>query len=244
VAGGILSAGRDAFSGRLPVRYQGVTLDKRFLELLREDLRPGMAVLDVGAGRKPTMRAEDRPQDVRWVGLDLSMAELQAAPPGSYDEEVEEDVTRFRPELEGRFDLVISFQVLEHVKPLDTAIANMRRYLKPGGVLIVQMSGALCLQAVVNRVIPSSLSKKLLRRLTPNRPVSTIFPAYYHHCWSRPLRRIFSTWSEARIEPLFVGAAYLKRSRIATAAWVSYEEWTVTRGHDALASYYLVRAVA
>ena len=58
---------------------------------------------------------------------------MEHAPEGSYDEMFVGDITKRVAELEGRFDLIICFQVLEHVKPLDDAIENLRCYLRPGG---------------------------------------------------------------------------------------------------------------
>ena len=58
-----------------------------FLASLRADIAPSTAILDIGAGRRPTLDPRERPK-VRYVGLDRSAHALAAAPPGSYTETV------------------------------------------------------------------------------------------------------------------------------------------------------------
>ena len=104
-------------------------------------MRPGMSVLDLGSGKMPALNPDCRPAGLNYVGLDITAGELARAPSGSYDETVVSDVLEFRPELEGRFDLALSLFLFEHVEPLNAAIENVRRYLRPGGRLIAQLAG-------------------------------------------------------------------------------------------------------
>src|SRR5437762_520368 len=68
----------------LPERY--ARWREAFDVAARSSLRPDMAILDVGAGRHPTIPIAARPARCAYVGLDLSAAELADAPRGSYDE--------------------------------------------------------------------------------------------------------------------------------------------------------------
>src|ERR1035437_10261897 len=79
------------------------------------ELRAGSVVIDVGGGRGPAIPRPDLPAGTTYIGLDLSGRELMAAPPGSYDRTIVADVTDHLSELEGCADLVVSWQVLEHV---------------------------------------------------------------------------------------------------------------------------------
>ncbi|MCC6791578.1 MAG: methyltransferase domain-containing protein, partial [Thermomicrobiales bacterium] len=96
-------------------------------------LRPGMRILDVGAGATPTISPSQRPANVYYVGLDISREELERAPDGSYDEIRVRSALEVDPELVGTFDVVVTLQTLEHIRPLDDAIDNLRAYLRPGG---------------------------------------------------------------------------------------------------------------
>ncbi len=64
------------------------------------------------------MPVEHRAKDCHYIGLDISRGELELAPAGSYDELRVADITQSSAHLEGSCDLALSYQVLEHVKPL------------------------------------------------------------------------------------------------------------------------------
>jgi SAM-dependent methyltransferase len=106
-----------------------------------------------------------RPDGCTYVGLDLSRAELQVAGAAAYDETVVADVCDYRGALEGTFDLVVSWQVLEHVPDLGLALENARRYLRPGGVLVAQFSGRYSLFGFANRLLPHRLARLALKVL-------------------------------------------------------------------------------
>ena len=125
---------------RLPPRYEQGWY-QMFCEATLPFLKPGAEVLDAGSGRRSAIRPADRPAGLRWTGLDLSAAELERAEAGAYDDIVEADLVDRVPALEGRFDVITSYQVLEHVKPLPAALDNLRAYLRPEGVLIALFSG-------------------------------------------------------------------------------------------------------
>lgn len=203
-------------------------------------LRPGATVLDVGAGRCPTFPPADRP-DCTYLGLDLSQAELDAAPAGSYESAVVSDVTTLVPELVGRCDAIVSWQVLEHVKPLPVAMENLRQYLRPGGQLVAHFSGTFGLFALISRVVPDRVTPALLERMY-SRPRSTTFPAYYDRCWAGALADIGRSWSSFEVVPHHEGARYFAFSRHVQAAYLAYEEWASHKGLGNLASYYLILA--
>ncbi len=95
-------------------------------------LRPGLSIADVSGGRHPLLAPERRPSPCRYVGIDIDGHELQAAPPSAYDTRIVYDITRPRP-LHEAFDVIISWQVLKHVRPLDVALTHLRTLLRPGG---------------------------------------------------------------------------------------------------------------
>lgn len=235
-----LAVARRALVCQLPERYDCDHRDL-FDRYARPLLRPGATVLDVGAGRAPTFPAGARPAGCTYVGLDLFALELEAAPPGSYDDVVATDVTTFVPSLAERFDAIISWQVLEHVRPLATAMENLRTYLRPGGQLVVHLSGALGLFGLLSRLVPARVTPALLERMF-NRPRSTTFPAYYDKCWASALTEIGRSWSSFGVIPRHEGARYFAFSRHVQAAYLAYEEWAGRNGHANLASYYLVVA--
>jgi SAM-dependent methyltransferase len=229
-----------ALRGNMPARY-AAPWRTPFLEVLASELGPALQILDVGSGAKPSLSPDMRPKGCEYVGLDLSMHELLRAPPGSYDRVIEADVTRPVAALEGQFDVALSFQVFEHVKPLSAAFANLHSVLKPGGRAIVQLSGTFSFHGIANRLVPHKLAVLLMERLL-GRDSESVFPAYYDHCWSTAMVAMLRPWSNATITPLWLGANYFEFSRGLRAGYLAYEEWARRRGIDNLASHYLVIA--
>jgi SAM-dependent methyltransferase len=238
----MVEASRAALRGERPPRYDGYPFTSHLYRAIAPHVVPGAAILDVGSGATPTLRAEWRPPGGEYVGMDVSRTELERAAPGAYDRTVVADAAAPLPELEGRFDLIVSLYVFEHVKPLDAAVSNLRSYLKPGGVLVSQFSGAFAFFSLLNRALPERAKERLVERLT-GRPTDDVFPARYHLCWERALRRrVFAGWSEVEVEPLYLGAEYLRFSRLLSAAYMGYEEWAAAGGHANLATHYVVSA--
>jgi SAM-dependent methyltransferase len=200
-----------------------------------------MRILDLGSGRRPGVPPEKRPRNCEYVGLDVSRQELEAAPPASYDRLVVADIVEPRAELEGAFDLVISFQVLEHVKPLPRALANARTYLKPGGTFVSQLSGRYAAFAILNRIIPDRAGVLAMRSLMGRAP-ETVFPAHYDRCWYDALKRDMQGWSEVEVIPRFLGGGYFSSIRPLERLYYLFEDWAVRGDHKNLATHYLVIA--
>jgi SAM-dependent methyltransferase len=200
-----------------------------------------MTVLDVGAGAEPTVAPGDRPEGVRYVGMDISEHELRRAGTGAYDEIVVASITEPQPELAERFDLVLSYHVLEHVRPLGEALEHMRRALKPGGRMVIQLAGGRSLSGVLNRLLPHRLAKWAMERLLSRDPES-VFPAHYDHCYDAGIRERMAAWSQVDITPLYTAAGYLGFARPLQAAYIAVEELIVRTDRRNLATYYQVDA--
>lgn len=222
----------------LPARY--VSQNEAFRTRVLAALAPKMAVLDVGGGRFPALTPEDRPPGMLYVGMDISRDELEQAPTGSYDELVESDITTRMLDLESRFDLILSHQLLEHVRPLDVAFENMRAYLRPGGRLITRLSGGRALSALLNRALPHRLTVSALRVLLGREP-NTVFPTHYDKCSYDELNRMLSSWSRADMDCHYLGADYFRFFLPLQSLYLFYERLAMRNPN--LASNYLVDAV-
>jgi SAM-dependent methyltransferase len=153
----------------------------------------------------------------------------------------ESDVARRVPELEGRFDLVVSWQVLEHVKLLDVATENLRAYLRPRGRFVALFSGTFSVFGIINQLIPQRLGVWTMSKLLHRDP-ATIFPAYYHRCWYAALKKMLEVWHEVEVVTLYRGAGYFDFSPFLRQAYLKYEEWAWRGGYHNLATHYLVTA--
>jgi len=226
----------------LPSRYHTRWQDP-FEDNIRVRLRGGMTVLDVGSGRKPTLAPTERPANTTYLGLDLSGEELQMAGPGAYDELIVADVTSRVPELVGSVDLAVSWQVLEHVKPLGAALDNLHAYLKPKGALISLFSGRWSAFGVVNRLIPNAIGSRLVERTMNRREINRpVFPAHYDRCTYSALDKMTAEWSDVEIRALFRAATYFRFSRLLTRTYLAYENAVSRAGLSDLATHYLLIA--
>lgn len=227
---------------RLPPRYESVW-DAPFRQAVEASLQPGMAILDVGSGRNPTIPRHERADGTTYVGLDLSEQELAAAPAGSYDQHTVADITTLQHHLVGRFDLIISWQVLEHVRDMGAAMVCIRAYLRPGGVFVAMLSGSRSVFAVINRVLPFHIGAPIVARIMRRSSSNPVFPAYYDRCSASGLGELLADWSEARVTPFFRGAGYFRFSRLLTRAYLVFEDRASGGGRDNLATHYLVVAM-
>jgi SAM-dependent methyltransferase len=225
-----------------PARYD-TDWGQDFHSAIRSRLRDGMSILDVGSGRSPTLDATDRPSATHYVGLDPSQAELDAADAGVYDEKHVADIASRRDSLVGRFDLIVSWQVIEHVKDVEAAFQNMREYLQPGGAMVLMFSGRWSPFALAGRVLPFYIGKPIVSRIM-KRSASRgpVFPAYYDKCYDTEMRRLLTGWTAATITPYYRGAAYLNFSALAFRAYLAYENTIAARRVANLATHYMVVA--
>jgi SAM-dependent methyltransferase len=224
----------------LPERYRE-QWTAAFDELLAPALVPGVAILEVGAGRSPHLTLDRRPSASQYVGLDVAKDELEKAPAGSYDEVVVADIVERRSELLERFDLVISWQVLEHVKPLAPAIENMRCYLRDGGLMVSLVSGAHSAFALLNKLVPGRVGVRAVEHLLGRDP-ATVFPAMYSGCYYDALASMLVSWQEFEVLPRYRGAEYFGFARWLQRTYLRYEDWTIETERRNLATHYLIRA--
>jgi SAM-dependent methyltransferase len=190
----------------------------------------------------PAIPPDRRPPGCHYVGLDLSRTELEIAEAGAYDETIVADVCDYQPSLEGTFDLIVSWQVLEHVSDLRLALENARRYLRPGGVLVAQFSGRYALFALANRMLPHCLTRLALKLLLSRDP-DTVFPAYYDGCYYDAILGMTRAWSRVRVISRFLGAQYLAFIPPVVSIYLRFEESIIRGRHRNLASYYLLISV-
>lgn len=231
----------DVDAGLLPPRY-GHRMQDDFLQRLAPLLAPGVSVLDVGAGRSPTIARERRPPGCRYVGLDISQRELDCAGEGAYDRSIVHDVTvPLRLGAEPPFDVVISWQVLEHVKPIDRAFENLRQLTRPGGTMLAQISGSFAAFALLARIVPHDLRVRAMERFLGH-PEELKFPTHYDRCYARALERVLAPWSSVTLQPYYRGAVYFGMSRPLQRAYLCYESMAERRGMRNLATHYLVAA--
>jgi SAM-dependent methyltransferase len=210
------------------------------LERLEPYLGSGVSIVDIGAGRAPTLAIEDRPEGCRYTGVDISAEELEAAPAGAYTDTVAADITD-APPLDGDYDVALSWQVLEHVKPLDRTLENLRRALRPGGTLLAQTSGSRAVFSILARALPHRARVLAMSKLLGHHEEEK-FPTAYDRCYATALNRMLEPWATATVVPFYRGATYFSFSRPLQRAYLAYENAIERRNKVDLATHYLIVA--
>ncbi|GAA2524593.1 methyltransferase domain-containing protein [Rarobacter incanus] len=112
---------------------------------LRDRLAPGMSLLDVGCG--PGTLTVDLARIVspgRVVGVDAAQAVLEAAREHAAREDVPVDFEAANvyelPFADAQFDVVHVHQLLQHLSDPVAAIRELRRVVKPGGIVAARES--------------------------------------------------------------------------------------------------------
>jgi 2-polyprenyl-6-hydroxyphenyl methylase/3-demethylubiquinone-9 3-methyltransferase len=151
-------------------------------------LQPGLRVLDVGGGKHPAISLQTKKElGLYIVGLDIAEDELAQAPAGAYDAVVVGDVATAR--IPGKYDLVFSRAVLEHVADPRAAVANLAGALVPGGVMAHVMPCRNAPFAILNRWLGNRAARRLLFAIFPEKRQDSGFLAYYRDCTPAGLSR-------------------------------------------------------
>ncbi len=147
-------------------------------------------VLEIGGGRGPLLTpAEAAVAGISFTVNDIDARELSLAPAefckAQFDVAGEVD-----PCWQGRFDLIISRMVMEHVRDAARAWANMSALLAPGGVALAFHPTLYAPPFIVNRLLPESAAARILRLFFPERHDGGYpkFPARYEMCFSDPAK--------------------------------------------------------
>jgi SAM-dependent methyltransferase len=155
-------------------------------------------ILEIGSGANPTLSASVvASRHLQYTVNDLDAGELDKADT-IFNRWVGDAARDDIPvQMEGKFDLVFSRMVTEHVHDGRAYHCNIRRLLAPGGIAAHCFPTLYALPFLANRLLPERASSLVLGLFDPrNRSKRGKFRAYYS--WSRgPSRRM-----TARIESL------------------------------------------
>jgi len=104
---------------------------------IREIFQPGRTVLDIGAGlRVDAARGNVVDPERAWIKPLLNGVTYQVLDPvDTYHPDIVGDVRDMKI-ADASYDAVLCLAVLEHVSKPWVAISEMRRVLKPGGILL------------------------------------------------------------------------------------------------------------
>jgi SAM-dependent methyltransferase len=142
-------------------------------------------ILDVGGGANPLLPLDFiQRHGIEYTVLDISGGELDKAP-ADYVKALG-DICHPSLRLCGRFDLVFSRMVAEHVRDGEAFHRNVQQLLVPKGVAVHIFPTLYALPFLVNRWFSEKLTSRLLDILQPGirrkEGKQRKFPAYYSWC--------------------------------------------------------------
>jgi SAM-dependent methyltransferase len=158
----------------------------QFYQRVHALLRPDDVVLDFGAGRGAAhyqdvsryrkslrnLRGEGR----RVIGVDIDP--IVSTNP-CIDEAVVIDAVSPLPFAKDTFDLIVSDSTFEHVSDAAQIAYELDRVLKVGGWICARTPNRHGYVALMNRIVPAGIARRLVSSAQPDRKAEDIFPAYY-----------------------------------------------------------------
>jgi SAM-dependent methyltransferase len=211
------------------------------------------SVCEIGGGANPLLPIEFvRSRGIEYTVVDISAEELAKAPNGY--RKVQADVAAADPDIAGRYDLVFSQWLAEHVRSGRTFHQNVANLLTPGGYAVHVFPTLYSPPFVLNWLTPDWISESLLLWLQPHRHREGRhgkFPAYYRWC-TGPSRRQLARLASVGFEVVeyhgffghsgaaAVGDSYLDRLPRLMRYHERLASWLVGHPIPALTSYACV----
>ena len=228
------------------VSYERTSTDWHgdFVKLVKQEIesRGATRICDIGGGANPALTPDFvGAHDLDYSVIDISADELAKAPAGFH--KVQADLSSPAFQSPGLFDLVFSITVCEHIPDPPTFHRNVRSLLEPGGLAIHCFSTLYSLPFVLNRVLPESVSRQILIRVSPNRRHDGAhgkFPALYRWCrgpTNRQIARLESTGFEVIDYVGLFGHEYFRPARAIDAIESAAASWLTSHPVPWLTSY-------
>lgn len=197
-------------------------------------------VCDVGGGWRPLFSPDElASRGIHYTVLDVSPEMLARVPAGC--ETVCADICEPPSELTGRFDLVFSMFVAEHVRDGAAMHRSVFDMLRPGGVTMHVFPTLYYPAFLANKLLPERLTEPLVRGLVKH---DAKFPARYSWCYG-PTRTMHQRLSGIGYEVLeyrgFYGTDYLQRVPVARALEEHFSAWAASRRSPHLTSFARVQ---
>lgn len=181
-----------------------------YLRFISEVVRDGSVIADVGGGKRPFFSPDTVvSKRLSVTGIDIDGAELERAPTGAYARVIVSP-------LEGidgpaTHDIVIAQSVLEHVINGEQAILGCASLLRSGGELFTFCPNRRAWFAVLNRVLPENIKRKILFGIFPEKREKQGFPAHYDGCTPDEMRSNMAAagLNVIRIDCFFVSSYFM-----------------------------------
>lgn len=197
-------------------------------------------VLDVGAGRAWCFPAHYK----RWYGLHLVGIDIEAeemADNDALDEKIVADAVEAIPVAADSIDLIMARSGMEHFADNEGFLGNAFAALRPGGFLAAVFPDRFAPFAVINRMLPPRLSRKVVRATMLDTAGELGFRAYYDRTGYAAFGRIVERVGFTPVYhlPGFFSSTYFEFFVPAWMVSYLYDSVRAAIGWPRLASYHL-----
>jgi SAM-dependent methyltransferase len=195
-------------------------------------------VIDVGAGKTFHFgNVLSQREDIYVIGLDIDATEM--AGNVSLKEKIGCDVCTELPVEDASIDVILARATIEHLHDVSGFLTLAHRKLRPGGKLIVTFPGRWAFFAILNRIIPTRITRQLLHQLVPHSDGFLGFRAYYDQSTYRTFSRAAHAagFTELVGYPSFYGTGYFRFFTPLFLMVYILDSFRVLIGHRSLASY-------
>jgi 2-polyprenyl-3-methyl-5-hydroxy-6-metoxy-1,4-benzoquinol methylase len=200
-------------------------------------------VCELGAGANPALTLEEvRSRQLDYVLVDADVDELAKA--DARYRSIVADVTAPGLKLGGRYDVVFSKTLVEHVRDPEAFHRNVFELLRPGGKVLHFFPTLYAPPFLLNRLLPETVTRQLLERAQSGREqegTSAKFRAYYRWCRGPTLRQIGRFrrlgYEVERYVGFFGHSGYFERVRTLRRLDEAVAAFLVRHPHPLLTSY-------
>jgi SAM-dependent methyltransferase len=130
-----------------------------------------LQVLEAGCGSRTNVRL---PVDSYVIGIDISAEQLQRN--SGLDEKILGDIQSY-PLPNSCFDVVVCWEVLEHVSDVTSALINLLRSSKDGGIVILALPNVYSVKGMVTKLTPHAVHCWFYKEFMRDQSVEP-FPTY------------------------------------------------------------------
>ncbi len=149
--------GEEAACSGQGIRCSEETITRAVIELLRPELNSFESLLDVGCGANLAYDLFLAEQGKNVLGLEYSVSFLKLAPRHPRIQLIQGTASAL-PFGDGTFSAVVCSETLEHLKSDATAVAEIARVLRPGGIAVITVPNLWNLARLIDMVKRRSLA--------------------------------------------------------------------------------------
>ena len=181
-----------AFAERWPRLFATRSYNELLRTRIADSLRDAPeAVLEVGGVDRPILTKHG---DFEYVGVDIEDK------PSCYDVYDRFLVQSVEDPIHGRYGLIISTTLMEHVPDNRAAVRSMFEALTPGGATHHYVPSKWHPYSIALRAVGPVWQARLIPLLRPGSEEETGYPAFFDHCTGRSMRKLFEEVGFERIE--------------------------------------------